>query len=337
VENAVREDHYSQLGVTAEASNEEIRQAYRRLVMKWHPDRHHTATDKAQAEIRFKAIQSAYSVIGDPDARKRYDVLNKFGGLNPDDFRHPFSEQTQRNWEDDLRSRAPAGADVKWKTSVSLKDAQEGCTVIYPRKFKEPCDDCEGQGWNRVVCPECRGRGMNSSRLRYCSTCYGHGTTECECGNCEGRGRIDQVDNLKIRVPAGVLDGSEMVAKRCGKQSRYGGHNGDLHVTIKIKPEGGWKFAGRDIVGTLKLPFSIALFGGAVVAELPLGRTLEVTIAPRTNSGKKIRLAGAGLVGHDGVRGDAILNVTIVLPKSRKKLAPEVEEAIRGLDAEVQT
>jgi molecular chaperone DnaJ len=124
-----------------------------------------------------------------------------------------------------------------------------------------------------------------------------------------------------------------LTVRERGKQSEHGGLNGDLHITISIKPETGWKRKGIDLSATLKLPYSTALLGGKVDVPLPTGKTVQVQVPARTNTGKKIRLTGQGLFdAANDKRGDILLSVSIVLPASRRKLTPEMEALLRQID-----
>lgn len=327
-------NHYETLGISRDASENEIRQAYRRLAMQWHPDRHQTDTAKIEAENKFKIIQEAYRVLGDVHSRSMYDLSTRTGAHQDPfygfrDFVHPG---------EDAESRFPPGADVAWKTSVPLKTAMEGGEILYTRKERVSCEECDGDGWFGVRCEECGGTGVAGRSTRrhyshYCAVCRGDGCLYVECPACNGKKKVSKELSSRIRIPPGVVDGTEIVAARLGKQSRYfGGRPGDLHITVKIKPEGGYKFSGLDITGSLKISFSIALLGGKVEVSLPTGRNLEIEVPPRSNSGKKIRLSGCGLKSRDGQFGDALLSISIVLPKSRKQLNDVQLAAIRSLD-----
>ncbi|NEX63431.1 DnaJ C-terminal domain-containing protein [Noviherbaspirillum galbum] len=320
-------DHYATMGIAETASAQDILQAYRRLAMKWHPDRHSGSENKAFAEAEFKKLQRAYAVLGDPNARAIYDLERQPVDPFEDMRRSHRAERPERDWRD----HRPAGADAKWKVTITAQQAAEGCRVEYPRKYAEACSSCDGQGTTRSWCSKCHGRGY--SGYSHCPRCSGQGSVFVDCANCDGDGKIHYEDLMAIRVPAGVIDGSEIVARRLGKPSRYGGHPGDLHITIKLKAEGGWKFSGLNITGSLKVPFSVAMFGGTVKVALPLGRVIDVDVPARTNSGRKIRLAGAGLRDQHGNRGDVVMTVAITLPSSRKKVPDYIEAAVRALYA----
>lgn len=335
-------NHYESLGVQRNASFEEIKAAYRRLAMKWHPDRHALVSDKAIAEEKFKAIQQAYDILSDEDRRNRYDILFGFtngsfaqnGSAPSSTYYDWLREQAERDRQ--FREQTtPHGIDVKWKAVVPLHVAMNGGEVVYTKKQNVLCDECDGYKWFVETCPTCSGSGFLGTGVhrRYCSQCHGHGDIEEPCDACDGKGKVSETVSTRIRVPAGAVDGSEIVAKGLGKPSKfYGGLPGDLHITIAIKPESGFKFSGVDITGTIKVSFSIALLGGQVEVLLPTGRQALVQVPARSNSGKKLRLTGVGLSAKDGRIGDVLLTVSIVLPKSKRKLTPSEESLIRSLD-----
>lgn len=338
-------DFYNVLGVQNTASQDDIRAAYRRMAMKWHPDRHDNAAAKLEAEAKFKNLQQAYDTLGDPDKRARYDAMSfdPFASMFGQSQRSGWGKQAeaQQTWEARQAEEArryqesmPRGADVKWTARISLVQAMEGCTVDYTRKKRVTCDTCDGYGWTERICSSCNGTGQTryAGRFITCRNCYGHGRLQYDCGDCEGKGKRSISVTSRIRIPKGVVDGSETVAKELGKESRYGGLAGDLHITVKLKPEKGFKFSGVKVEGVIKVPFTTALLGGTVVVELPTGNVVRVDIPPRTNSGKRIYLPSEGLMARDGTKGDVLLIASIVLPKSKRKLTPIEEQVLRGLD-----
>lgn len=334
-------DHYQTLGVERSASEDDIRSAYRRLAMKWHPDRHLSDADKATAEVNFKSIQEAYRTLNDQHSRQMYD-LNLNARNSPFDYSAGMAngfEDVMRDYMRQARGQGeyetPPGADVKWKAIIPLKTALAGGEVVYTRKVRIECPACEGEGWFDAECEACGGRGIVGKGVgrHYCQQCYGNGVVEIPCDTCDGKKKVSQSVSSRIRIPAGVVNGTEIVAPKLGKPSKYwDGVPGDLQIVISIKPEGGFKFSGLDMNGTLKLPFSVALLGGTVEVQLPTGRLLAVVVPARSNAGKKIRLAECGMRDRDGRTGDVMLVVSIVLPKSRRQLSRDEEAVIRSLD-----
>lgn len=334
-------DHYQTLGVERVASEIDIRSAYRRLAMKWHPDRHQSEDDKVTAEANFKSVQEAYRTLSDQHSRRMYDL-----SLSAQNSPFDYGADMANGFDDIMRDymhrareygqyETPSGADVKWKAIIPLKTALAGGEVVYTRKVRVECPACEGEGWFDAECEACSGLGIvgKGTDRHFCPQCYGHGVVDLACGTCEGKKKINQSVSNRIRIPAGVVDGTEIVAPRLGKPSKYwDGVPGDLQIVISIKPEDGFKFSGLDITGTLKIPFSVALLGGTVEVQLPTGRRLAVVVPARSNAGKKIRLAECGMCDRNGRTGDVMLVISIVLPKSRRQLTQNEVTVIRSLD-----
>lgn len=330
-------DHYQTLCVERDSSFEEIKASYRRLAMRWHPDRHQSQSDKSEAEVKFKAVQQAYEVLSDAYQRSQYDHLlaqQDYAASHSNQF-EDWSRQYQNERTYTYSSHLPRGSDVVWKTTVTLKTATEGGEIIYTRKERRLCGECEGEREFDFVCPTCGGQGgvKIKSDWRYCPQCHGDCYVYLPCDTCAGKGHVSESISTRIRVPAGLVDGTEITASHLGKPSRFiEGLRGDLHIKIAIKPIGGFKFSGKDINGPIKVAFSIALLGGQMEFDLPTGRSVVINIPARSNSGKKIRLTGLGLRARDGSFGDAILSVVIVLPRSKRKLTPAEEFVLRSLD-----
>lgn len=353
-----QQTHYQTLGVAPTASAEVIRAAYRRLAMKWHPDRHTGDIAKSSATAQFKLIQGAYDTLSDPVKRANYDALHgraSGAASGSDDFssfyedlkRHDAERQQryrdhaedlareQAERERRLREKLPRGADVKWKVKVSVADALHGVVVEYKHEDREECEVCDGDGSVYYGCMKCSGAGFNvdpNGMLRKCAYCHGQGATRKSCEECNGKGTVKVSRVIKLRLPPGVIDGTELISAGLGKASKEGGLPGDLHVIVNLKPERGFVFSGANVTGPIKVPFSVALLGGRVVVELPTGRSLSVLIPERSNSGKKLKFEGAGLTDRDGSQGDLTLTVAIVLPLSKRKLSAAEEHIVRSLD-----
>lgn len=324
-------DYYNVLSVSVDATDEEIRIAYKRAAMQWHPDRHRESIDKNEAEIKFKEIQQAYNTLSNQILRDRYDRLQ----CNHGTHQSPREQEREDEEFDSWRERYyPRGGNVKWKTTITLDVALNGGKISYTRKEVRICPDCDGVGTYLVGCKHC-GSTSRSGRS-YCRFCNGFGQTHQYCKKCDGDGLVYETITNQINIPKGVVDGSVLVVKKLGKQSKYfesGGVNGDLEIKITIKSKDGFKFTGMDVTGSLKVPYSLALLGGSTEIDLPTGKKALVNIQPRTNSGKKIRLSGMGLVNNLGESGDLILSVLIVLPKSKRRLTDEQIKTILDLEA----
>lgn len=290
-------DFYSILGVDLTSNNEVIVSAYRRLAMKWHPDRHLDPIKKADAELQFKKIQRAYNTLSDARLRQAYDHTLRGAraarqSAPGEDFAEQFRRtaerqrerrrQEQEQAERKRRENLPKGADVRKRASISIMDAINGGQV------------------------EISDGGARSTKEARVTT---------------------------IQTPAGVINGSVIRGRERGKPSPAGGLNGDFLITLSIRPEGGWKCLGADLHGPVKIGFSVAMLGGPVEVKLPTGKRLMVNVPPMTNAGKRIRLAGQGLHhAVKGVTGDVVLLVSIILPASKRRLTPEMEAVLRQID-----
>lgn len=336
-------DFYASLGVERTASKAAIIAAFRRLAMKWHPDRHVDAADKADVEKRFKMIKTAYETLSDDDKRARYDREYSFGSRphresarqpwQHQPWGHEYYDRNQEEAERQDRASSRRGADVNRKVEVTIAEAVNGTRVSFEETAVEACAQCSGQRGEWIPCGRCNGL-LKYSRRNICPVCQNAGREWVNCGQCNGQGTLTRKRKMTVRTPAGLVDGSVLTVKERGKPSEYGGLHGDLHLTISIKPEAGWKRRGIDLSGAFKLPYSIALLGGTIDVPLPTGKTVQVQVPARTNTGKKIRLAGQGLFdAANDKRGDVMLNVSIALPRSKRKLTPEMEALLRQIDA----
>lgn len=336
------QDFYASLGVERAASKASIIAAFRRLAMKWHPDRHVHQIDKVEAEKQFKIIKTAYETLSDDSKRARYDHESTARPQTYHEFTQKHRQQPQWGREYDERDREEAerqrrasarrGADVTKNVAVTMAEAYNGTRISFEETLTEQCGQCDGQRGDWVQCDRCHGVLKHSRRL-VCPACQNHGKKWVNCAPCNGHGVITRNRKITVRTPAGLVDGSVLTVKERGKPSEHGGLNGDLHIAITIKPETGWKRKGIDLSGTLKLPYSFALLGGMMDVPLPTGKTVQLEVPARTNSGKKIRLAGQGLFdAANDKRGDVLLSTSIVLPTSRRKLTPEMEALLRQID-----
>lgn len=353
-------NYYEILGVEHLAPLVTITAAYRRLAMRWHPDRHQDLEQKVVAERMFKSVKEAYETLSDETKRQRYNELRGFSSstsrpngeesvsarwrrqeteaqrqhaqsqrqqAEAEQQRQADAEHQRAEAERRRRASLPTGRDIKKKVSISLDQAIRGGSIELTFKAITMCERCQGKGKAPRSCASCGGKGYTGTRS--CPHCSGPST----CGVCKGVGKRHELRTIALRTPAGVIDASVLTADGRGHASTKGGLPGDLVMTIAIKAPGHWSVKAADLHGTLKIGFPTAMLGGDVTVELPTGKTLEVKIPPRTNSGTKIRLAGQGLYSKKGnTTGDVVLHVSIVLPKARRHISPEAMAALRELD-----
>jgi molecular chaperone DnaJ len=347
-------DYYETLGVSREAGDAEIKKAYRQLALQYHPDRN--PGDK-QSEERFKEVNEAYSVLSDPDKRAQYDRFGTVGvtggGFDPsdlgfgtifDDLFEGFFGGTTRGPR--TRTRARRGEDFRYDLALSLEEAASGLeTKIQIPRF-EPCEACKGSGQEpgtkRETCATCRGQGQVRfsqgflTVARTCPQCGGEGELNRNpCAQCKGEGRQRSEHLLKIKIPAGVEDGSQLRLTGEGGGGIQGGLAGDLYVVIRIRPHDIFVRRGEDLLCELPLSFPQLALGAEV--EVPvLGGTARLKVPPGTQPGQVLHLKGKGMPNIRGRgRGDACYQVVVDVPtKLTAKQRELLEEYQRAAAAE---
>ena len=339
-------DFYDTLGVKKGASEEEIKKAYRKLARKWHPDAN---PGDSQAEERFKEIQEAYSVLSDAEKRRRYDAGGMFGGAPGGGFR--FDPSAFRGGMgsfgdiiSDLFGRGggavrAAGRDLETEVRLSFAQAMEGTDVSVTVPTEAPCPTCNGSGAKPgtapVVCPQCGGRGLETegqgmfSMAQPCSLCGGRGQiVEDPCATCRGSGSTAQTRRYKVKIPAGVREGSRIRLAGKGEPGLGGGPPGDLYVVTRVLPSAVFKRKGDHLEVEVPLTIVEAIRGGTV--EVPtLDGTKKIRVPAGTSDGSVQRLRGEGPAKlSGGGRGDVHYRFRVEIPKS---LTSEQREAMDAL------
>jgi len=335
--SAMQKDYYEILGVSRDCSPEELKKAYRRLALKYHPDRN--PGDK-EAEEHFKEAAEAYEVLRDPEKRRVYDLYG-YEGIAGTGFRG-FSRQEDifssfGNLFEDFfgfssgsrgrdRFRGPeAGADLRYDLSVSFEDAARGAETEIEIVRLESCPDCRGTGSatgkQPDICPTCGGTGQvvrSEGFFRVSSTCprcSGTGTIITDpCKTCQGQGRIHQRHKVKVRIPAGIDTGSRLRLRNEGEAGLRGGSRGDLYIVIQVKPHDFFERHGNDIY--CRLPISIVQASLGDKVEIPTLDGLHTLKIPAgTQTGEHLRLKGFGVPDLRGFgTGDQVVEVTVVTP-----------------------
>lgn len=333
----MKKDYYETLGVPRDASESEIKKAYRQLALKYHPDRN--PGDK-EAEEKFKEINEAYACLSDPDKRANYDRFGTpEGGFSP--FETSFTDIFEDIFGDffgtSRRKPQPTkGDDLRYDLYITLVEAAFGTekTIEVPRW--EPCFECRGTGSTPgkgpVTCPNCRGSGQVRfqqgffSISKTCGRCNGSGKVITDpCKACKGQGKVKRLRSVNVKIPAGVDQGSRLKIAGEGDSGLYGGPPGDLFVIINVEEHPFFKREGIDIFCEVPISFPQAALGAEI--EVPtLDGTSKIKIPAGTPSGKTFYIKGKGipkLGGH--IRGDQVVRVYIDVPK---KLTPRQRELL---------
>lgn len=334
-----RKDYYKILGVDKKASQDEIKKAFRKLSIKWHPDRNQGNKD---AETKFKEIAEAYEVLGDEAKRKEYDSPKStfdfktsgpnFGGMNMDDIlRHFGMGGFGMNMDMNTQRQPQRGSSIRINVKITLEDVLNGCTKKVRLKRFEPCTHCDGSGMTassrKKTCKTCGGTGMAfsphgfMSMHQQCPTCGGRGyVIENGCSHCNGHGVVENSSSeVQFTIPRGVENGMQIEYPGLGNSSPHGkGQNGSLIVQIEIKDHPIFEVQGRDLICDLELSAIDAILGCEVELNTLSGKTIKVKIPQGTNSGQTFRFKGYGLPRYGnsiGGAGNMIGVVNIVVPK----------------------
>jgi len=357
-----KRDYYEILGVDKNASAEEIKKAYRKLAMQYHPDKN--PENKKEAEERFKEISEAYEVLSDPNKRGQYDRFGHEGmsdifgrgGFTWSDFTHysdiedifgsffgtsPFGGLFEELFGGRTRHRPSRGTDLRYDLEIDLKEAAFGCEKKIEVPRQEACSVCGGSGnkpgTSKKTCSACGGSGQVRysqgffSIARTCERCRGEGAViETPCSGCQGRGLIQKTRTIQVKIPAGVENGSRLRVTGEGGTASYGGRPGDLYVVIFIKPDERFVREGNDILSELPISFSQAALGAEVEVETLDDSKIKMKIPPGTQTHKIFRLRGRGIVNLHGYgRGDHLVRVIVQTPthlsEKEKELLREFE------------
>lgn len=359
---AEKKDYYEVLGVSRGTNAEEIKKAYRKLALKYHPDRN--PGDKVSEE-NFKEAAEAYAVLSDPEKRSLYDqfghslggrgfngfsnfqdVFSDFSDIFGDVFGDIFGSSRRSSKRGD---RARRGSDLQYDLAVTLEEIALGKDVTIDIPRRESCEHCSGSGAEpgskKTSCPDCRGTGevrMSQGFIifqRPCNRCRGTGEwCEKQCRSCQGKGIVARTRKLNVKMPPGIEPGAQLKMAGEGEAGERGGPAGDLYVRIIPKEHSFFQMNGRDLICSVNIPFSVACLGGQVeVMTLVDGKT-RLKVPKGTANGKVLRLEGKGLPGFRGAgRGDQLIQVEIDVPRHisepEKKLLEEFAR-IRGEEAE---
>jgi len=335
---------YEVLGVSKNASQDELKKAYRKLVREVHPDRN------PGSEERFKEVQGAYDVLSDPEKRKQYDRFGSAdgqpglgGGTTFDfgdfDLGDIFGGLFNRGGGRQQPQRGQRGNDVEVEVRVSFEDALRGVQTTVPVQLELACHTCHGTGaapgTAPIVCPKCNGSGVVATSQglfalqQPCPQCRGMGSiVQTPCPTCHGAGRERRTKRYTVKIPAGVKDGTRIKLKGKGEAGFGGAAAGDLFVVTRVEPSKIYERRGDDLVVTVPVSFPTAALGGTVEAPTP-GGAVSLKIPAGTEDGKLLRIKGRGAprLKGDG-QGDVLARVRIEVPKKMNKKQRELLEEL---------
>ena len=342
-----KQDFYETLGVSRDVDADDLKKAYRKMAMKYHPDRN---PDDEAAEIKFKELSEAYSVLSDQQKRETY---NRFGhaafeggggpGAGDFDFRSSFADVFDDLFGDFMGGsrrgarRGPArGADLRYNMEVSLEDAFIGKQAKVRASTSVNCDDCSGsgakEGTKPTICGACNGVGKVRAQQgfftieRTCPTCKGSGTVIADpCNRCRGSGRVQKDKTLSVNIPAGVEDGTRIRLAGEGEAGARGAPAGDLYIFISVKPHPLFQRDAMNLYCEVPIPMIEATLGGSIDVPTLGGNRARVTIPSGTQSGHQFRLRSKGMPAlRGGSKGDMYIQVSVETPVNLNKKQKEL-------------
>ncbi len=349
---AKKTDYYEVLGVSHSATEKEIKDAYRRLAKKYHPDKHHAAEGESAkaAEDKFKEINEAYKVLSDSKKRTAYDQFGHAGvdagmsgghgsqGFNFNDvfgdIGDVFGNIFGNRGDSQHSQRAQHGSDLRYTLELDLESAIHGITVQIRIPRLVTCKSCHGSGARKgtkpIICKTCEGQGQVRIQQGFftiqqtCPECHGEGRIITDpCPDCRGQGQIQETKTLSVKIPAGIDEGNRIRLAGEGEAGSRGAPAGDLYVQIHLKPHSLFKREGNNLYCDVPINITLALIGGDI--QIPtLTGVVHLHIPPETQSGKVLRLRGKGVPGRPAGTGDLLCRVVVETPINLTKAQKEL-------------
>ncbi|MBS9437525.1 molecular chaperone DnaJ [Photorhabdus noenieputensis] len=356
-----KRDYYEVLGVSKTANEKEIKKAYKRLAMKYHPDRNQG--DK-EAESQFKEVKEAYEILTDDQKRAAYDQYGHaafeqggmggggFGGGGAD-FSDIFGDVFGDIFGGGRRQQRPSrGADLRYSMELTLEEAVRGVTKEIRIPTLETCDACHGSGakagTSPVTCSTCQGAGQVHMRQGFftvqqpCPHCHGRGQIiKDSCHKCHGHGRVERYKTLSVKIPAGVDTGDRIRLSGEGEAGAKGAPAGDLYVQVQVKSHHIFERQESNLYCEVPVNFAMAALGGEIEVPTLDGR-VKLKIPAETQTGKMFRMKGKGVKSvRGGVQGDLLCRVVVETPvklnERQKELLRELGESFGGTGEETNS
>lgn len=365
-----KRDYYEVLGIDKNASEDEIKKAYRKLAIKYHPDRN---PDSKEAEEKFKEAAEAYDVLHDPQKRQQYDQFGfnapgaggfggfgETGGFSMDDIFSMFGDVfgghggfggfSGFGGEGSRQRPQYRGSDLRLKVKLSLQEIATGVTKKFKVKKDVTCTHCHGSGAENgsksETCPTCHGSGVVVKTVRTmlgmmqtqteCPTCHGEGSViKDKCHQCHGTGVVKGEEIVEIKIPAGVAEGMVVNVPGKGNAGQRNGISGNIQVYIEEEENDTFIRDGQDIVYNLLLDFPTATLGGEVEIPTLEGTRVRIKIDAGTQPGKTLRLRGKGLPavqGYGSGKGDLVVHISVFVPKTLNREEKNMLESLRNND-----
>ena len=349
-------DFYELLECERGADDATIKASYRKLAMKYHPDRNAGCKD---SEGRFKSISEAYEVLKDPQKRAAYDRFghaafrqgagqqggggDEFGAFS-DIFENIFGEFMGGARGGNGRQSARRGADLRYDMEITLEDAFHGKSSEITVDVSAVCDACTGTGaragTNAKACQTCAGHGKVRAQQgffvveRTCPSCHGAGQVIADpCPSCRGEGRIDKTKTLTVNIPPGVDEGTRVRLSGEGEAGARGAPPGDLYIFLHVSRHAVFEREGTTLFARAPISFTTAALGGAIVIPGPDGQSHEIRIAPGIQSGRELRQRGAGMPVLQGRgRGDLVIRIEVETPTSLTARQRELLEEFKATE-----